>query len=267
MIRRAGRDSEVNLRLVHFEFDATVLGNALFGDVDARHQFEASKNCGLHPLGEVVPNRTDPIDPVTQHNSVGHGLNVNVRSAVANRFLDDPVHQRDHARVFSRIHIDGCVHRPVNRRIHGGINRVRDETLAIEGPPPALLPSRAASMAEGGTTSTTSSRLRRSMSRASRAMGSPMAKLTTILTQRDILNLSASRRARLRSTRWAEDFSFKSTKGSPACSARPWRSRCHRRRRPPATPHPDGERPKRLSTPLQARQTKEPHSGRGFHQV
>ena len=114
VVRRARRDPEINLGLVHLEFDAAILWNAFLGNVDAGHQFETGKHGSLHPLGKVVPDRTDTVNAIAEHNAVGHRLDVNIGSAVADRFFDDSVHQCDHAGVFSRIHINGLVDRSVN---------------------------------------------------------------------------------------------------------------------------------------------------------
>ncbi len=83
------------------EVDAAVLRQALLGDVELGHDLEARDHGALQRL-DVLRHRhlvQHAVDAVADAQVVLHGLDVDVRRALVERFADDLVHELDDARL------------------------------------------------------------------------------------------------------------------------------------------------------------------------
>ena len=78
--------------------DVPVLGPAPFGDVHARHDFEAGGDLGAQLERNRVLFDQLAVDPVAQPHHALHGFDMDVRSALVDRLGDDEVDELDNLR-------------------------------------------------------------------------------------------------------------------------------------------------------------------------
>ncbi len=95
MVGGQGADAEVDLCLVHAHFDAAVLGEAFFGDVDAGHDLDAADEGALHAFWDAVALDTLAVNAVADADAVFHGLDMDIGGAVANGLDDHGLHELD----------------------------------------------------------------------------------------------------------------------------------------------------------------------------
>ena len=132
VVRRAGAHAEVDVGAVHAELDASVLRDALLGDVHAGHQLEAREDGVLQLLRQLLHHLAGAVDPVAQQDVRLGGLDVDVRGTAVHGLDDDPRgHLDDRAFVVDVDGlVDGAVHGSVDALVDRLVDGIGDDLLA-----------------------------------------------------------------------------------------------------------------------------------------
>src|SRR5947209_2616977 len=88
-------DAHIVVTPVQVHLDTTVLWPALLGDVDRAHDLDAGGHGSEEAARWTVALDEDTIDPIADTDALGEGLDVDVGSAQADRFLNDQVDELD----------------------------------------------------------------------------------------------------------------------------------------------------------------------------
>ena len=95
--RNRGACAELAHPLECLEVDASVLREPFLGDVESRHDFQAADDCCLKTIdfGRCWLKVQDSVDAISNRQTVGLRLDVNIAGACLNGFQQDFVHQAD----------------------------------------------------------------------------------------------------------------------------------------------------------------------------
>ena len=89
---------------LHADHDAPVLGQAAFGDIHLRQQFDTRRNsCRQVSGGGVGIILQHAIHPVAQVQAILEGLDVDIRGAHIHRPVNQLVYQPDHRRLAGKV--------------------------------------------------------------------------------------------------------------------------------------------------------------------
>ncbi len=84
--------TQVDVLAGDVDLDPAVLRSALLGDVDLPHDLQAAHDRAEQPSGGALDLLTDAVDPVSDPDPVGEGLDVDVRGPHLHRFFENQVH-------------------------------------------------------------------------------------------------------------------------------------------------------------------------------
>ncbi len=91
-----GRNPQLDLLSRFDALDATVLGTAFLGDVEPAEHLEAADDGLVHDAGKGVHGPQDAVHPEADDGVVPLGFEVDVRSAVLERLVEDAVESGNH---------------------------------------------------------------------------------------------------------------------------------------------------------------------------
>ena len=101
-------DAEVDGRVPDPHPEAAVLGDALLGDVQLRHDLDAADDRAVVLLGDGLHRRLEhAIDPVLDHHFLVAGLDVDVGGATVQGVEDRRIHEADDGRLVGLDLVDG----------------------------------------------------------------------------------------------------------------------------------------------------------------
>ena len=98
--RRQRRNAQVDAATAQLDGDPAVLRHPALGDVDVRHDLEATDQSRLHGAGDGVDLVQNAVDSVAHPQVSSRGLDVQVGGAVVDRLLDQRVHIPDDRGIF-----------------------------------------------------------------------------------------------------------------------------------------------------------------------
>ena len=98
-----GRDAHVDRASGHAQADTPVLRQALLGDVESRHDFDARDHHRRHRAARLQHFAQHAVDAEAHHQAVLKGFDVDVRGALAHRLREHRVDQADDRRVIAAL--------------------------------------------------------------------------------------------------------------------------------------------------------------------
>src|SRR5690606_29375899 len=119
-----------------------VLGEALFGDVDAGHDLDAADQRAAHAVGDVVALDALAVDAVADPHAVLHRLDVDIAGGSAGGFSDGGVGEVDDRRLGRVVHpvfadageVNGLVPRALDTAVHRAVEAlVHALAQAVDG--------------------------------------------------------------------------------------------------------------------------------------
>ena len=99
MTRRQGRDTHVHGPARQAQGDAAILGQALLGDIEARHDLDARGDDAVQHLLRLDDVAQNTIQAEAHHGARLEGLDVNIRGALAHRLGQQGIDQAHDGRV------------------------------------------------------------------------------------------------------------------------------------------------------------------------
>src|SRR4051812_12809135 len=99
-----GADAEVDRLAFHVDGNASVLRQALFGDVELAEDLEARYQAELNFLRQVLDRLQNAVEAEAHDHILFHGLDVDVAGALLDGESEDGITQADDGRVFGGVH-------------------------------------------------------------------------------------------------------------------------------------------------------------------